>query len=115
VEGHIVSAEQVTLDAYREDLARRSRDHGAGIDLWRSDEWAKAAQLVLDELIDRSLPFTSEDVRVVVGPPPSNGSFGGLFLRAAKAGRIEAVGYERSRRPARHSWLLRQWIGVNPP
>ena len=110
-----MSAQQITLDAYRESIARRARDHGATVALWTSDEWAKAAQLVLDELIERSQPFTSEDVRVVVGPPPSNGSFGGLFLRAAKAGRIEAVGYERSRRPARHSGLLRQWIGVSPP
>jgi hypothetical protein len=76
-----LSAEQVTLDAYREDLARRSRDHGAGIALWSSDEWAKAAQLVVDELIATGQPFTSEDVRLVVGPPPSNGAFGALFLR----------------------------------
>jgi hypothetical protein len=110
-----VSAEQITLDAYREDLARRSRDHGATIALWNADEWAKAAQLVLDELIERSRPFTSEDVRLVVGTPPSTGAFGALFLRAAKTGRIEAVGYERSRRPARHSGLLRLWIGVSPP
>ncbi len=109
-----MSAEQVTFDAYREDLARRARDHGVGIALWSSDEWATAAQLVLDELIERVQPFTSAAVRMVVGPPPSSGAFGALFLRAAKAGRIEAVGYERSRRPARHSGLLRQWVGVPP-
>lgn len=66
-----MSAEQVTLNAYREDLARRSRDHGASIALWSSDEWAKAAQLVVDELIATGRPFTSEDVRLVVGPLPA--------------------------------------------
>jgi hypothetical protein len=87
-----MSAEQVTLDAYREDLAPRSRDHGASIALWSSDEWAKAAQLVVDELTATGRLFTSEDVRLVIGPPPSKGAFGALFLRAAKAGRIETVG-----------------------
>lgn len=106
-------AEQVTLDAYRDDLARRARDHGATIALWPDDEWAKAAKLVLDELIEGGKPFTSEDVRLITGPAPSNGSFGGLILRAARAGRIRHVGYERSNRPARHSGLLRVWIGMS--
>jgi hypothetical protein len=73
-----VSAEQISLDAYREGLARRSRDTGATSALWNTDEWAKAAQLVLDELIERGEPFTSEDVRLVVGSPPSSGAFGAI-------------------------------------
>lgn len=109
-----MSAEQITLDDYRQDLARRSRDHGASAALWTSDEWAKAAQLVLDELIESGQPFTSEGVRMVVGPPPNNGALGGLFLRAARAGRIEATGFERSKRPARHAGVLRTWVGVKP-
>ena len=110
-----MSAEQITLDDYRETLARRSRDHGATIALWSSDEWANAAELVLDELIESGREFTSEDVRLITGPAPSNGSFGGLFLRAAKAGRIPCVGYERSKRPARHAGLLRAWVRTDPP
>jgi len=110
-----LNAEQVTLDAYREDLARRSRDHGVSIALWSSAEWARAAQLVLDELIESGREFTSEDVRRITGPAPSNGGFGGLFLRAAKAGRIRCVGYERSKRPARHSGTVRTWIRADVP
>jgi hypothetical protein len=109
-----MSAEQITLDAYRDDLARRARDHGADAALWSADEWHQAAELVLDQLIASGRWFTSEDVRMVVGPPPNNGALGGLFLKAASAGRIEQVGYERSKRPARHAGLLRTWIGVNP-
>jgi hypothetical protein len=109
-----MSAEQITLDAYRDDLARRARDHGATTAVWPDDEWLKAAELVLGELIASGRWFTSEDVRIVVGPPPNNGALGGLFLKAARARRIESVGYERSRRPARHAGLLRTWIGVNP-
>jgi hypothetical protein len=70
---------------------------------------------VLDELIERGEPFTSEDVRLVVGPPPSSGAFGGLFLRASRARRIRQIGFERSKRPARHAGLLRTWIRADPP
>lgn len=59
---------QSTLDTYRDDLARSARDHGATIALWTADEWTKAAPLVLDDLIASGRPFTSEDVRLVMGP-----------------------------------------------
>jgi hypothetical protein len=103
--------DQASLEDYRRDLAERARDTGAAAALWNADEWSTAATLVLDELIERGYPFTSEDIRLVTGPPPSPGAFGALFLKASRAGRIRAVGILQSKRPARRGGLVRQWVG----
>jgi hypothetical protein len=106
---------QATFDEYRDDLAKTARDRGASNALWSSRDWADVAQLVLDDLIESGRRFTSEDVRLIVGPAPTPGAEGALVLKAAKAKRIEAVGFTRSQRPARHSGVLRIWRGVSPP
>lgn len=103
--------QQLSLDGYSEALARRARDHGTDGALWASSEWAQAAQLVLEDLIASGQSFTSEDIRLVVGPPPSPSALGALLLRASKAGRIECVGFEQSKRPSRHAGMLRRWRG----
>lgn len=108
-----MSAEQ--LDLYRQHLSDRARDHGAAGSLWTAGEWSEAAELVLSELIESGNPFTSEDVRIITGPAPSDGAFGALFLRASRAGRIRCVGFERSLRPARHAGAIRVWQAVNAP
>ena len=106
---------QASFDDYRRELGDRARDHGAAGALGTATDWSEEAQLVLDELIERGQAFTSEDVRLIVGPSPSDGGLGALFLTAAKARRIACIGVERSKRPARHGGLLRVWKAVDAP
>lgn len=56
--------------------------------------------------------FTAEDVRewaVWVPEPPDRRAWGGVFMKAARAGRIRQVGYRKHRDPSRHRGISTVW------
>jgi len=64
--------------------------------------------------------FTSDDLTTIGAhtldaahaPNGANNGIGGIFSYAAKLGRIETVGYSRSRSPHRKGGLIRVWRGT---
>ena len=68
----------------------------------------------LDALIDSGREFTADQLRDRTGAPPaaSPNILGAAIMAAARAGRIECVGYRPSDRPEAHRRILRVWRGV---
>lgn len=76
------------------------------------DEWKTLAWNALLILADGGEPFTSEDVRAIVGDPERPNVVGSLFLRASKRGIIKRTGELRhASRPSLHATDLPVWIG----
>jgi len=78
----------------RDKGIKRAKDHADSV----HDKWSDIAYEFLKEFIRaQRQPFLAEDFRMAVADsipqPPHNRAFGGLFMRAAKAGLIERVGY----------------------
>ncbi len=90
-----------------------ARDHGTQRTLTdpESRQWQDEAEGVLEELAASGVVFSAEDIYRILGPAPSDGAAGALFLRAAKSKRIVNVGIVRATRVARHAGILRTWRG----
>lgn len=73
--------------------------------------WKVVARQAIDELAARYHPFTAEDVRRMVGDPPTEKVIGAIFNAAARAGVIKRVGFVQTRRPSSHATMTSQWIG----
>lgn len=83
-------------------FARKARDKGIKLALDHADKvidnWGEKAYVLLKEFLRTNKGnFMAEDFRLSVADkidaPPHNRAFGGIFMRAAKAGLIERVGY----------------------
>ena len=79
-----------------------------------SREWQRAqVDDVLDELIRRGLPFSSNDARPLLPADVRPALAGARFLAAAKAGRIVRCGYVPSTSPRTHGHPVAVWQPVN--
>jgi len=72
---------------------------------------------IIEHLAASGVPFTADDVwRPEYGLDATqvrHGEVGAAFQRARKRGVIVVVGYQTSRRAARHGCLLRVWAGAS--
>jgi hypothetical protein len=104
-------------DAEQLDLleqARAARD--VGVELVNgntSAEWRDCCDRAIDELAASGRDFQAADIMLLGVPDPANpNSLGGAFHRASRAGIIECVGFEPSRRPTVHASIVRVWRGT---
>lgn len=91
--------------------AENARDHGAQAAAEASSEWMREAERWMKFWVRGSSSFTADDVRDKLGPPPSDGALGALFLNASKAGLIEVAGYTYSSRIVGHRRRIAVWRG----
>jgi hypothetical protein len=89
-------------DQFNIEFARQARDKGIKRAVDHADKdtekWSDIAYGFLKEFIRiQKQSFLAEDFRMAVTElipePPHNRAFGGLFMRAAKAGLITRVGF----------------------
>ena len=101
------TAEELTL------WSNLARDHGARRTLVDplAREWQDRAEAILEELARSGAVFSAETLYDRMGPAPSDGAMGAVFLRASKAGRIVNVGITRAKRVSRHAGIVRTWRG----
>jgi hypothetical protein len=74
--------------------------------------WNESCDRVISHLAKIGEPFTADHVRDLAGEPDHCNALGARLSLAAKAGRIECIGFETSTRASRHAGLLRIWRGV---
>lgn len=76
-------------------------------------DWAENFDLVLRELAESGLPFTSQQITAKVGLPPGHPSaIGARINLAARQGLITDVGVTKSRRDNRHASRVTIWQGI---
>lgn len=96
--------------------ARKLRGMQQAVDALRKDYKARAFSAI-EELANRGVKFTSDDVIDMVGLPNQSGpnknnGVGGLISGAAKRGIIVFTGeHTKSRRRLSHARDIRVWIG----
>lgn len=77
-------------------------------------EWADACAAAIELMARRGTVFQTADLIAegLVDEPDSPNRWGPAFLRASKAGVIEAAGVQQSRRATVHRSLCRAWQGT---
>jgi hypothetical protein len=99
-------SDQLTLGDALKDTGMALADSAAAPD-WKA-RWDEA----ILELARGGLPFTSDEVRELAGPPTDHpNAAGSRFAAAARAGVIERIGYRNSTRAVLHSHPLSVWRG----
>lgn len=88
------------------------RDQGmARVLMFTPDEWKARAFEAIVELAKTGEPFTSEQLREIVGDPPKPNAMGSIFNAAAMKKIIVHCGWRKASRPGMHATDLREWIG----
>jgi hypothetical protein len=77
-------------------------------------EWADACAAAIEEMARRDVEFQAADLIAegLVAEPDSPNRWGPAFLRASRAGVIEAAGIAQSKRATVHRSLCRTWRGT---
>ncbi|MEU2336896.1 hypothetical protein ABZ608_25415 [Streptomyces sp. NPDC013172] len=77
-------------------------------------EWADACAAAIEEMARRGAIFQAADLIAegLVDEPDSPNRWGPAFLKASRAGVIEAAGVQQSRRATVHRSLCRAWQGT---
>ena len=77
-------------------------------------EWADACAATIELMAKRGVVFQAADLIAegLVDEPDSPNRWGPAFLRASRAGVIEAAGVTQSRRATVHRSLCRAWQGT---
>lgn len=89
------------------------RDQGmARVLMFTPDEWKARALEAIGELARTGEPFTSEELRAIVGDPPKANAMGSIFNAAAMRKIIRHCGWRKASRPGMHATDLREWIGT---
>ena len=103
--------EAPTLEDYGQELARNTQELGQqrALDTTTEDHWNERAWDAICRFVDEGLEWDADDLRAIVGPPPSVGAPGAIIKRAAAAGLIRSVGFCRSRTVQRHGGLQLRW------
>lgn len=79
-----------------------------------TDEWADACAHAIEVMARRGSIFQAADLIAegLVDEPDSPNRWGPAFLRASRAGVIEAAGVQQSKRTTVHRSLCRAWQGT---
>ena len=77
-------------------------------------DWADACAAAIELMARRGVVFQAADLIAegLVDEPDSPNRWGPAFLRASRAGVIEAAGVQQSRRATVHRSLCRAWQGT---
>jgi len=105
---------QINIDF---SAAQNARDSAIKIAIDHADRvvpnWSEQAFHFLAAYLPKVETLTSEDVRDacinIVPAPPSLRAWGGVFMRAAKAGLITRHGYATARDPKVHCNVVTLW------
>jgi hypothetical protein len=91
---------------------KKLRDEGTAAVLENSsDEWKFEADLCMNSLIAKGVPFTSEDLRDAMTLPPHHpNAVGGYWIHAVKRFDLEIVGYKKAERVKSRAHVLPMWI-----
>ena len=77
------------------------------------ERWSEKAYKFLTNWIKTQYEFMTEDVRIAsekeIPKPPSNRAWGGIVVRAARAGLINKVGFSNVKNPKAHSTPASIW------
>lgn len=76
-----------------------------GMDDW----WRSCCDAAIRHLASIGYPFTSDDVADLIPAPEKSSWIGARFHAANAAGVIRVAGFTLSRRPSRHSGVVRIW------
>lgn len=102
------------------EAAEKARDYGIqkAVDHANAvnDNWSERAYDLLKEFINSNKVFKCEDFRMwccdKIEQPPSLRAFGGIIMKAAKAGLIEKVGIEAVSNVKAHMANAGVWRGM---
>lgn len=106
------------LDIFKPPTGKELRDDGIRRALQRADdthgEWKERAyDFLLEYLKGLEGEFMAEEVRVAsletIPAPPSNRAWGGIILKAARAGLIRQVGFRSVKNPRAHCAIVGVW------
>jgi hypothetical protein len=91
---------------------KKLRDEGTAAVLENSsDEWKFEADLCMNRLIAKGVPFTSEDLRDAMTLPPHHpNAVGGYWIHAVKRFDLEIVAYKKAERVKSRAHVLPMWI-----
>lgn len=103
--------------AFDFEAARAARDAGIHRATAHADrvnpKWSDDAYAFLERHARTSPLFTTEDVRAAsageVPDPPDSRAWGGVVLRAVRAGLLELDGYMTARDPKVHCNVVKRW------
>ena len=79
------------------------------------EDYSNFFRIVLQLLVAKNGPFTSNDVLEKIGFPEgvSKNAIGALMNKFAKEGLIEPYGFTKGTRPSQHGHMIRTWVGKN--
>lgn len=111
---HLFTQQELNFGAkLKEDGIKQAVDHADAEEFGWSE---KAYAYLLEYLKGKSEEFMAEEVRVssdkIVSAPPSNRAWGGVMLRALKAGLIRKTGFGLVKNAKAHQCLATTWIRV---
>ena len=79
----------------------------------KHERWSEKAYKFLTNWIKTQYEFMTEDVRIAsekeIPKPPSNRAWGGIVVRAARAGLINKVGFSNVKNPKAHNTPASIW------
>jgi hypothetical protein len=101
-----------SVATYRAGVIEAVTNVGTQAALSFDRDWSDAALDAITRLAASGRQFDADDVRDLVGEPPSPAAMGAAFRAAARARLIRCVGFETSSRITRHGGLQRVWEGV---
>lgn len=73
------------------------------------EAWRAKAQEALEDMAEKGLTFSADDVVAEAGLPPVPNMMGGLFVAAWRAGVIVPAGFSQATRAASHARVQRLW------
>jgi hypothetical protein len=110
-----VGYEAVTNSKVTDSAIARAVDHADAVSpMWSSMAYGALLAFAATE----GKRFTSEDVRACaeyagLPTPPDPRAWGGVFRRAARAGKIRRVGFGEAQNAQAHSRPVAQWLLVS--
>ncbi len=94
------------------DRGRNGRDNGASVAMDNAGDWTPRAKAALRDLAKTGREFNADDLREIVGPPPtSHNAMGGIFLWGTSRNIIVKVGERTMTRAKAHARRTAVYVG----